>query len=471
MKITFHGAAQVVTGSKHLLELNNGKKILLDCGMFQGNPKEAEKLNRDWGFQPSQVDALLLSHAHIDHCGLIPKLVNDGFRGKIFCTPATKELARLLLLDSARIQDHDIEYLNRKRKRQGKPPLEVLYTEEDARRCIKNFVAVPYHQRFTLFHLAEVVFTDAGHIVGSAVVNISVKAEHQQKPIQIAYSGDVGKYKNEILKSPEPFPQADYIILESTYGSSLHPDAETNTQLLLDIIVQTCVKQKGRLIIPAFSVGRTQEIVYALNKLEIAGKLPLINYYVDSPLSVEVTEILRQHTECYNEQFREYIKTDRLPFDFHRLHYITDVNESIALNRQDEPCVIISASGMADAGRVKHHIKHAIGDKRNTILIVGYCEPHSLGAKLAQGMKEVTIFGDRFWVNARVEVMNSFSAHADYDDLMQFLSCQNPEKCKQLFLVHGAPEVQEIFRDKLVKRGFKNVSIPALHQTYELHHE
>lgn len=467
MTITFHGAAQTVTGSKHLLELSNGKKILLDCGMFQGNPKEADKLNRFWGFKPKEIDAVLLSHAHIDHCGLLPKLVSDGFKGKIYCTPATLELAKLLLLDSARIQEHDIEYMNRKRKRDGKEPLEALYTEDDAKKCFDKFVAFPHNEAFTIFNDVEVLFTEAGHIVGSAVVNLAI-TEKSGKITRVTFSGDVGKFKNEILKLPEPFPQADYIILESTYGNSLHPAAETNTNELLNLIVKTCVKQKGRLVIPAFSVGRTQEIIYALNRLDTAGKLPPINYYVDSPLSVEVTELLRQHTECYNQEFLHYTQTDKRPFDFRNLHYITDVNDSIALNENEEPCVIISASGMADAGRVKHHIKHAIGNAKNTILIVGYCEPNSLGGKLARGMKEVTIFGEHFWVKAKVEVMKSFSAHADYDDLLQFLSCQTTAACKQLFLVHGEREVQQTFREKLIAKGFKNVSIPAPHQSFEI---
>jgi len=467
MKISFHGAAQTVTGSKHLLQLDNGFKILFDCGLFQGNPKESDKLNRYWGFEPRDIDVVLLSHAHIDHCGLLPKLVADGFGGKIYCTPASKDLAEILLSDSAHIQEMDIKFMNKRRAKKGKEPYEILYSDKDVEACLSHFEKVKKGEWIRVSDEVEVMFSEAGHIIGSAVVNVRI-AEKNKKPVSITFSGDVGRYNDEILRSPDKFPQADYLILESTYGDSLHQPSDMSAHALLEIIKDTCVRKKGRLIIPAFSVGRTQEIAYTLNRLDIDHVLPDIDFYIDSPLSFEATQLVRNHTECYNDRFLKYMEKDPQPFDFKRLHYITKVEDSIALNEHDRPCVIISASGMADAGRVKHHIKHAIGDAKNTILIVGYCEPRSLGAKLMRGMKNITIFGDECFVEAEVKSMRSFSAHADYDDLCEFISCQNPKEVKQLFLVHGEPDVQRTFQEKLLHKGFADVTIPEQHQVFKI---
>lgn len=466
MRITFHGAARYVTGSKHLLELKSGTNILLDCGLFQGNPKESDALNRHFGFAPHQVNYLLLSHAHIDHCGLIPRLVAEGFKGKIYCTPATYDLAKILLLDSAKIQENDIAYLNKRHAREGRPLLEALYTTDDVYRALYHFTMVPYGQTVHLEKGVEFTFTDVGHIIGSAAINLCITEDGKEK--RLMFSGDVGRYNDEILNSPAPIPEADYMILESTYGDSLHEDVSLSDRKLLEIITETCVKNKGKLIIPAFSVGRTQELVYALNRLQISNVLPDINFYVDSPLSTEATEVIKQHSECYNKRLLEYMQRDPEPFDFKGLHYITDVQDSIALNSSPQPCVIISASGMADAGRIKHHISHNIQSSRNTILIVGYCEPRSLGGKLMRGQKEVTIFGKPFTVNARVEVMRTLSAHGDYDDLVRFVTGNPPQNVKQLFLVHGEYEVQQTFKHKLQNRGFKQVEIPDMHQSFEI---
>ncbi|HEY8404896.1 MAG TPA: MBL fold metallo-hydrolase [Flavobacteriales bacterium] len=465
MKLSFHGAVQTVTGSKHLLQLDSGFKILFDCGMFQGHPKESDQLNRHWGFEPSSVDVVFLTHGHIDHCGLLPKLVKDGFRGKIYCSHATRDLAEILLLDSAHIQEMDLKYVNKRRAKQGKEPYEVLYTEYDVRECLKFFECVKKGEWVKISNEVELLLTEAGHILGSTVVNVRI-TEKNKRPVNITFSGDVGRYNDEILRSPEPFPQADYLILESTYGDSLHEPSEMSASTLLDIITHTCVRKKGRLIIPAFSVGRTQEIAYMLNRLEIDKVLPDIDFYIDSPLSIEATQLLREHTECYNKRFLKYMEKDPEPFDFHRLHYISKVEDSIALNQHDRPCVIISASGMADAGRVKHHIKHAINDPKNTILMVGYCEPNSLGARLVRGQLNITIFGEIFEVKAEIRSMRSFSAHADYDDLCQFIACQNPKEVKQLFIVHGELDTQRIFREKLLQKGFPEVVIPEMHQEF-----
>jgi metallo-beta-lactamase family protein len=466
MRITFHGAARCVTGSKHLLELNSGTKILLDCGMFQGNPKESDALNRHFGFSPMQINYVLLSHAHIDHCGLLPRLVAEGFTGKIYCTPATYDLAKILLLDSAKIHENDVLYLNKKLTEEGKPLVEALYTTDDVYRALFYFTMVPWGQTVKLETGVEFTFTDVGHIIGSAAINLSITENGQQK--RIMFSGDVGRYDDEILNAPQPFPEADVVVLESTYGDSLHEDTNMSDRRLLEIITETCVKKKGKLIIPAFSVGRTQELVYALNRLEISKALPDIDFYVDSPLSTLATEVMKQHSECYNQRILQYMQRDPEPFNFKRLHYITDVVDSIALNSIEGPCVIISASGMADAGRVKHHIRHNIGSSRNTILIVGYCEPRSLGGKLMNGDTEITIYGRPYSVNAKVEVMRTLSAHADYQDLIRFVTVNPVTNVKRLFLVHGEYEVQQNFRDKLHNKGFENITIPEMHESFEI---
>ena len=465
MNITFHGAARTVTGSKHIVQLDNGKKILLDCGMFQGHPREADRLNREWGFDPKQVDYMVLSHAHIDHCGLIPKLIHDGYKGKVYCTPATFDMARILMYDSARIQEGDAHFLNKKLAKQKKPLIEPLYTESDVDAALPHFVTVAYHEPYAIDENVELLYTDAGHIIGSAVVNLKLKNK-KGKITRLTFSGDVGRYGDDIIKSPEAFPQADIIICESTYGDKLHEPSQLSAQKLLDIIADTCLKKKGNLIIPAFSVGRTQEIIYALNRLDIEHALPPIDFFIDSPLSLEATEVTKNHPECFNEELIEFMKKDPAPFEFKRLHYIKDVEESKALNDRKEPCVIISASGMADAGRVKHHIAHNIGDSRNTILIVGYCEPTSLGARLASGQKDITIFGEPYRVEAEIRELRSFSAHGDYEDLCQFLTCQDPKQVKTLFLVHGDYDVQQVFKSKLLKKGFNHVEIPEPHQQY-----
>lgn len=466
MKISFHGAAQMVTGSKHLLELQDGTKVLFDCGMFQGNPEEADKLNRHFGFDPSSVSYLLLSHAHIDHCGLIPKLVKEGFEGNIYCTPATFDLARILLLDSAHIQEQDVVYNNKKRDKKNQSKLSVLYSKMDVENCLERFVLVGYNEITSLNENLSFQFTDVGHIIGSAAIHLTIHENGETR--KITFSGDVGRYNDELLKSPQTFDQCDYLILESTYGSSLHEDISIKDKKLLDVIKHTCIIKKGRLIIPSFSVGRTQELVYALNRLEITKQLPDIDFYVDSPLSVEATNIMKHHQNLLNKKFQKYLLQDPEPFDFKRLTYVTSGEASRALNDYEKPCVIISASGMADAGRVKHHIKHAIENPRNTILMVGYCEPNSLGGKLMRNAKQVTIFGEPFQVNADVEMIRSLSAHGDYEDLCQFISCQDPKAVEKLFIVHGELDVQEVFQSKLRRKGFEDVVIPHLHQTFSL---
>ena len=461
MKIAFHGAARTVTGSKHLISLTNGKKYLLDCGMFQGMGKDTEVMNRNWGFEPKEVTHLILSHAHIDHSGLIPKLVKDGFPGNIYCTPATKDLTAILLDDSAEIQEDDVKYENKRRASEGLPYLKPLYTVEDAKASLGRFQSVQYGQWQKVDEDVELLYTDAGHIIGSAAVHLKIK--ENGKTTRLTFSGDVGRYRDIILKSPEVFPQADYILLESTYGNSLHDVNTTTPDQILHWIEKTCLQKKGKLIVPAFSVGRTQEILFALNQLEQERRLPALDYFVDSPLSVEATEVIKRFPEYFNKTIQKVMQTDNDPFSFNGLKYVKTVDQSKLLNFRNEPCVIISASGMADAGRVKHHISNTIENSRNTILLTGYCEPRSLGGRLMSGIKEVKIFGVLHEVHAEIGSIRSMSAHGDYEDLSQFLACQDPRQVKRLFLVHGEYEVQQQFRERLIKKGFMDTSIPGMH--------
>ena len=461
MKIAFHGAARTVTGSKHLITLKNGKKILLDCGLFQGLGKETDVLNRDWGFNPPEVDYVVLSHAHIDHSGLLPKLVRDGFRGKIFCTPATRELTEVLLEDSAGIQEDEVKYINKRRAASGQGYLHPLYNTEDAKKTSGFFRTVEYGSWFTIDEGIELLYTDTGHIIGSAAIHL--KITENGKATRISFSGDVGRYRDVILRSPQTFPQADYILLESTYGNSLHDQHTTTPDQVLRWIEKACLQKKGKLVVPAFSVGRTQEILFALNQLEIERRLPDLDYFVDSPLSVKSTEIIKKYPQYFNNTIQKILQSDEDPFGFKGLKFIKSVDESKLLNFRNGPCVIISASGMAEGGRVKHHISNTIENSRNTILFTGYCEPHSLGGRLIAGAKEVTIFGVYHQVNAEIGSIRSMSAHGDYEDLSQFLACQNPREVKTLFLVHGEYDVQQDFRNRLQKKGFLDVQIPEKH--------
>lgn len=458
MKISFHGAAQTVTGSKHLLTLKNGTRVLLDCGMFQGMGKDTDELNRDFGFDPAQVDALILSHAHIDHSGLIPKLVKEGFKGPIYCTPATEDLAIVLLEDSAEIQESDVKYSNKKRRLHGQPILKPLYSRQDALDSFPLFKGREYNEWFYVTDGVEALFTDAGHIIGSACVHVRITEDGRQR--QVSFSGDVGRYRDVILKSPEVFPQADFIIMESTYGNSIHESVTTSLETLLHWIRSTCLHKKGKLIIPAFSLGRTQEILYALNQLELEQRLPAIPYYLDSPLSIVVTDLVKSFPQYFNKTIQKVLASDNDPFHFKGLRYIKTVEESKLLNYDDEPCVIISASGMAEAGRVKHHISNHIENSRNSILMTGYCEPNSLGGKLLEGASEVTIFGVRHQVHAQIGSIKSMSAHGDKEDLSQWLACQDKSAVEKVFLVHGEYPVQLDLKNQLVKKGFGDVLVP-----------
>lgn len=466
MKVKFIGATESVTGSKHLLITESGKQILLDCGLYQGMGKETDILNRKLDFDPEAIDAVILSHAHIDHSGNLPSLVKQGFAGRIYCTEATFDICEILLLDSAHIHENDIRFINKRREKKGMEPLKPLYTIKDTEKCLKHFKPIPFNTDFAIDNEISLRFSEVGHITGAAAINITAK--EGDKKTHLTYTGDVGRYTDMLLKAPQSFPQADYIICESTYGDRLHEKHEDAESKLLSIVLHTCVEKKGKLIIPAFSLGRTQEIVFALDKLKNKGLLPDIKTYVDSPLSTSATDIVRKHSECFNSSLKEYIQKDPDPFGFNQLRYIQDSAESKSLNYSKEPCIIISASGMCDAGRIKHHLRHCISDEMNTVLLVGYCSPNTLGARLLNGEKEVHIFGEMYQVRAEIESIHSYSAHADYSELLRFLACQDKNKVKTIFLVHGETEAKTAFKEKLLLEGYKNVSIPVKTEQYPL---
>ncbi|MBL7931287.1 MAG: MBL fold metallo-hydrolase [Bacteroidia bacterium] len=468
MKIKFIGATESVTGSKHLLLTEKGRQVLLDCGLYQGMGRETDEMNRHLDLDPSKIDAVILSHGHIDHCGNLPNLVKQGFNGWIYCTPATYDVCSILLIDSAHIHEGDIRFLNKRRTRTGQSPLKPLYTVHEAEKCLKHFKKITFDTDFHLNDELSFRFTENGHIIGSAAITVTVV--EQGKTTRLAFTGDIGRYSDPLLIAPENFPQADYIICESTYGDRLHEPVGDTESKLMNILNKTCVENQGKVIIPAFSLGRTQEILYMFDKLKNKGLLPDIKLYVDSPLSSKATNIVRKHPESFNEELRNYLKRDPDPFGFKNLSYIEETAESKALNEMKEPCVIISASGMADAGRVKHHIANNIGNEKNTILITGYCAPNTLGAKLMNGEKSVHIFGEFYPVKAKVESILSLSAHADYSEIIRYLSCQNKDQVKKIFLVHGETDAKTSLKEKLISEGFKDVSIPVKGESYKLDH-
>jgi len=466
MKITFYGAAKEVTGSKHLITTGDGKKILLDCGMFQGKGEETDKMNRQMGFDPHEIDYIILSHAHIDHSGLIPYAVKNGFAGMIICTHATRDLCAIMLQDSGRIQEHDTRTFNKKLTRQGLPPAEPIYTAEDAQESMQHFVSIGYNQKFRVTDNVTLTFTDNGHILGSSAINLKIK--ENDRVINFCYTGDIGRQTNSILKTPQPFPQADVIVTESTYGNRMHDIRKEVNNKLLKVVVDTCVRKKGKLIIPSFSVGRTQEVVYALNQLETQGRLPKVRTFVDSPLSVNATNIYRMHPECFNKDMLQTMEKDPDPFGFNQLIYVQSSEDSKKINDLKEPCIIISSSGMMEAGRVKHHLANNISNPDNTVLIVGYCEPSTLGAKIKRGDKEVSIHGNKYEVKADIVSLEEFSAHGDYAEMIVYLSCQDKKQIRKIFLVHGEEQVLTDYKKTLEENLFSNIVIAEKAVEYEI---
>lgn len=469
MQLQFCGAAQQVTGSCHLITLEDGYKILLDCGLYQGRAPEMKKFNENWLFEPSDIDCLILSHAHIDHTGRVPKLVKDGFRGCIHCTHATRSLSAIMLLDSAHIQERDAEWFNKrqlkKKKDKRKPAREPLYTTKDANKTLSYFEGHAYERWISIHPNVKILFRDAGHILGSASITLYIREGNTT--IRLGFSGDIGRPDRPILRDPLPMPEVDYLICESTYGDKEHEAKPSEEERFLQIIKHTCVQKRGKLIIPAFSVGRTQEIVYMLDRMETAGSLPKIPVYVDSPLAVNATEIFGIHPECFDNDLNNYLLIDDNPFGFNALTYVRDVAISKSLNDTDEPCIIISSSGMMNAGRVRHHLFNSIDQEKNTLLIVGYCSPETPGGILRRGVDELKMFGETKPVRMDIEIMDSFSAHADRSEILDFIGNQKGH-LKQIFLVHGELERQTVFKSSLEDSGFAQVEIPVLGQKYDL---
>ena len=468
MKIKFCGAARQVTGSSHLITLSNGMNILLDCGLFQGKGRKVWDDNNTWHFDPKDIDVLVLSHAHIDHTGRVPQLVKDGFNGTIYCTHATRSLCAIMLLDSAKIQERDVEYYNKKlakkRRKNGKKPRVPLYTSEDVLPTMKLYMGCAYDKWVHIAPEVNLLFKDMGHILGSASVTLEIKEDGVTK--RIGFTGDIGRPERPILRDPEQMPEVDYLITESTYGDKEHELSPEQANMFLNILKETCIEKKGKLIIPAFSVGRTQEIVYMMDKLESSGLLPKIPVYVDSPLAVNATQVFGAHPECYDDNLNEYLLMDENPFGFNGLNYIRTVQQSKNLNESKKPMVIISSAGMMNAGRIRHHLYNNIENPTSTFLIVGYCSPNTAGGMLRAGVEELKIFGDVKKVRAEIKVMDSFSAHGDREEMLSYI--KNQSGAKKVFLVHGEYETQKAFKSFLNEKGFKDIEIPDAGQSFTL---
>lgn len=459
MKLEFHGAAQSVTGSMHVLEAN-GSRVLLDCGLFQGRREESNRINRKIPFDARAIRATILSHAHIDHSGNLPNLVKSGFRGKIWATEPTAELAALMLRDSARIQEGDAEYLNRKLA--SGPRIEPLYNSKDAERAIDRFEPVAYRQCFEAAPGIRARFLDAGHILGSGIVEIEAKEGDLVR--RIVFTGDLGRRGIPILRDPERLPDCDVLISESTYGDREHPSSE-GIEAEMEKILRGCVAEKGRLIIPAFAIGRTQNAIYGLARLMRAGRVPAIPIFVDSPLAVEATKLVAKHPEVFDAEMRQVIAEQGSPLFFRGVRYVESVEESKSLNRMPNPVIIISASGMCESGRVLHHLKHAVGSPCNVVALVGFQAVHTLGRKLKDGMKRVKILGDEHEVRAKIVSLSGLSAHADRNDL---LAAMEPlrGKTKKVFLVHGEEDAANALAKTLRERGFSGVEVPERGQSF-----
>ncbi|WP_341877247.1 MBL fold metallo-hydrolase [Defluviitalea saccharophila] len=468
MKLTFLGGAKTVTGSCYWMQAN-GKNILIDCGMFQGHDKEEDLNFEEFPFDVTSIDYLLLTHAHIDHSGRIPKLCKDGFKGKIICTKATADLCAIMLPDSGYIQESEVEWKNRKRQRAGKPLIEPLYTYQDALDCIQFFSPVSYHQEVRLQGNITIKFSDAGHILGSSILEIWVNENNSET--KIVFSGDLGNQDIPLLKDPEIIESADYLIIESTYGNRIHKEKENKVRNLLNIMEET-IAQGGNVVIPSFAVGRTQEIIYEIHKYRELYKddmefLTHVPVYVDSPLAISATEVFRKNLDCYDEEARAYIENGDNPLDFPNLTFTRTPDESRLLNEKQEPVIIISASGMCEAGRIKHHLKHNLWKSNSTILFVGYQAPGTLGRRILDGAQKVKIFGEEISINARIENIEGYSGHADQQGLLNWVRGFK-NKPKKIFIVHGEPESQHAFA-KILKKQFKiETIIPERGDSYEL---
>ena len=457
--VTFWGATRTVTGSMHQVDAC-GRTLLLDCGLFQGPRSESHRRNREFPIRPKEIDAVILSHAHIDHCGNLPNLVRQGFTGPIYCTPATRALAAVMLGDAAKIQEEDANYLNRKRGK-GEPKVEPLYDGRDVYRTLLQLKAVPYDAPLQIARGLEATFVEAGHLLGSAMIGLRMDGPTGER--RLTFTGDLGRPEVPILRSPAAVPAADLVISESTYGGHTHEPIEETADHLGAVVRQTS-RRGGKLIIPAFSVGRTQTVVYFLHQLMRAGQLPDLPIYVDSPMAMRATEVFRAHPECFDDPTLRLLEEHPDLFGEERIRYVDKVHESIALNHKPEPCIIISASGMCEAGRVLHHLKHNIEDPRSTILIAGYQAEGTLGRRLVERQPEVRILGRMFPLKAEVVVLNGLSSHADHGGLLGALSSL-AGTARQVRLVHGDPERAGILAAALRQAGFAEVGIPERGET------
>jgi metallo-beta-lactamase family protein len=459
MRINFHGAAHTVTGSQHLLEIN-GKKLLLDCGMYQGKRAEAYARNVNFKYTPSSVDAVILSHAHIDHSGNLPNLVKQGYEGNIFVTHATKDIASTMLADSGHIQESDAEYVNKKRAQRGEEPIEPLYTKADAEEVGSMFAGVDYVQAFEPIPGVVARFYEAGHILGSA--GVSLEIEEKGRKFHLWFSGDIGRFKLPLLRDPVLPTHADYMIMESTYGDKSHNDPMMAFDEFQKVVKRT-IERGGKVIVPAFAVGRTQEIVYHLNQMMYEGDVPRVPVYVDSPLAVKASDIFKNHLECFDDETKEFVRESRHPaLDFPMLNYIRSVEDSKALNERTDPMVIISASGMAETGRVVHHIRNNIENPRNTICIVSWQAPETLGRRLADREPEVRIFGDIYKRNCEVATIGGLSGHAGQDLLVKY-AMGVKDSVKDIYLVHGEEKQAMTLKGLLKDRGMDRVHYPDMH--------
>ncbi len=469
MQVQFHGAVRTVTGSQHLLTIN-GRKILLDCGLYQGSRKESYSRNQVLPYDASEIDALVLSHAHIDHSGNIPNLVKSGFQGDIVCTYATRDLCAIMLRDSAKIQHYDIEYLNKKLARKNQPLLEPIYTMEDALESLKYFIGIGYERPYRLMPGVTLTFYDAGHILGSAIVALDIEDEEEKRSIRFVFSGDLGRPDRPILRDPTFIADADILLIESTYGNRYHDDVDEASKKLETVINRT-FRRGGKVIVPSFAVGRTQELVYRLHQLvEDRDIPPYLPVYVDSPLAVDATGIYRLHPEAYDEEMAKFMleQPNNDPFGFEMMRYTRSTAESKELNFLREPAVIISASGMAEAGRILHHLKNNIEDPRNTILIVGWQAPHTLGRRIVEKEPKVKIFGEEYYLKAEVVTINGFSAHADRRELLDWAGhLQKPPQ--HTFVVHGEVDASEALMAALqTELSFPHVVVPEIGQSFTL---
>jgi metallo-beta-lactamase family protein len=459
------GGAEEVTGSKHFLRVD-GDLIQVDCGAFQGRRVETDKKNRTWNYDADGVSAVVLTHAHYDHCGLLPLMSKRGFSGNMYATPATRDLANLILMDSAHIQAKDIEYLKKRAaKRNEQFNKQPLFTEREVVDCLTRFVTLSYHRPFHLNEGIYAEFYDAGHILGSAVTVLNI--ERSGASLSIAFSGDLGRKDLPILRDPEHIPPVDYMVMESTYGNRLHDPIESAAAKLAAVVNET-VERNGKIIIPAFAVERTQELVYILHLLSDEGRIPKVPVYVDSPMATNATSIFRVHQECYDEETRRaFLDHHRNPFGFNELNYVVNTEESKRLNTLKGPAIIISASGMCESGRILHHLKNNIENPANTILVVGFMAQNTLGRRIVERQPEVKIFGDRYRLKARVTVLNAFSAHADYTGILEYLGKLDRKKLKRVFLVHGEPEAQSHLKSMLEEKDYA-ATIVRYGETYDL---